>query len=154
MKLMTSNWQLRGQLARVMRDTESQGAMAVLLAHRVHPMPCGEWLCPNTPFARQPQGRNGDWLPSPHGPVPGLPTRKQQHWVPHNMPNSSANSVCTCPLRPPKAVGHDTGGELRRAPPLGLPGSPSPAAVTLHLTRQATSLNTYSFKDYSNVAHF
>lgn len=83
----------------------------------------------------------------------GSPPAKQRCWVPQD----TAELLCKERWQiPPKAAGRDAGSELelRCTPPRGLPGSPSPAALTLHPTSAATSLNTYSFKDYSNVAHF
>ena len=161
MQLTTSNWQLCGRLARTVRGTESRGAMAVLLAlPAAGCTPCRA-ACG---FAQTPPSLGSTAGPK-RGPAANScsrPTVPSRGITPANsgseflttLPNSSANSIHKSPLCPPNAAGRDAGGELHCTPPPALLGSPSPAVLTLHPTSQATSLNTYSFKDYSNVAHF
>lgn len=166
MQLMTSNWQLHGQLARTARGTERRGAVAVLLAR---PAAGCTPRCVAGGFAQTApslgSGRaetGGGWPPTaaiapwPHPGASHLQRAalgSSQRCLPP-LQTAFANPTPPTPPWPPGAAVWDAGGEPHCLPPPALPHSLSPAVLTLHPTSQATSLNTYSFKDYSDVAHF
>lgn len=157
---MTSNWQLHGQLARTARGTESRGAVAVLLAQPAAgctPRCVAGGFAQTAPLLGSGRAETGSWPPT--AAVAPRPHPGASHL---QRPALGSSQRCLTPLQtafanPPVTPRRGSLGCGRRAPlppSPALPGSPSPAGLTLHPTSQATPLNTYSLKDYSDVAHF
>lgn len=108
MQLMTSNWQLHGQLARTARGTERRGAVAVLLARPAAgctPRCVAGGFAQTAPSLGSGRAETGgagrQQLQSPRGPILGHPTCKERLWVPHSAAYLLCKQRSQIPPHPP-----------------------------------------------------
>lgn len=157
---MTSNWQLHGQLARTARGTESRGAVAVLRAQPAAgctPRCVGGGFAQTAPSLGSGRAETGGWLPT--AAIAPWPHPGASHLQRAALGSSQR---CLTPLQtafanPPVTPRCGSLGCGRRAPlPASVSSAPQPQPCGTHAPphEPSTSLNTYSFKDYSDVAHF